>query len=165
MILGFAHPAIVVTHLEKAVSFYTEMFGFELVDEERWEADNDMYNQGVGLTGSAATNCVLKGHNCFLELFLYEAPEARGPDPMTLGANEPGIRHLCFYSDDVRADFRRLVALGGIAMNEPAGNDEFGYCVYCRDPFGNIIELTEQGGSARHIRELPAVDDAQAYQP
>ena len=165
MILGFAHPAIVVPDLQKAVDFYTEMFGFELVETEQWGADNDMYNQGVGLERSAATNCVLKGHNCFLELFLYEAPAPTAPDPKTLGANEPGIRHLCFYSDDVRSDYERLKALGGITMNEPAGNDEFGYCVYCRDPFGNIVELTEQGGSARHLSELPAVDQLQSHSP
>ncbi len=165
MILGFAHPAIVVPDLEKAVKFYTEMFGFEFVEEESWDADNDMYNQGVGLERSAATNCVLKGHNCFLELFLFEAPDPTAPAPHTLGANEPGIRHLCFYSDDVRADFARLKALGGIAMNDPAGNDEFGYCVYCRDPFGNIIELTEQGGSAQHFLDLPAVSSMQAHKP
>ena len=138
---------------------------FERIEEESWDEDNDMYNQGVGLERSAATNRVLKGHNCFLELFRYDAPAATAPDPKTLGANEPGIRHLWFYSDDVRADFERLKALGGIVINEPAGNDEFGYCVYCRDPFGNLIELTEQGGSAQHLHDLPAVKTTQDYSP
>ena len=165
MIIGFAHPAIVVPDLDRAIRFYTDMFGFELVETERWESDNAMYNQGVGLERSAATNCVLQGHNCFLELFVYLAPEPTAPAPASLGANEPGLRHLCFYSDDVRADFQRLLDLGGQAINPPAGNDEFGYCVYCRDPFGNLIELTEQGGSARNLLDLPAVDKAQAHQP
>jgi hypothetical protein len=40
-------------------------------------------------------------------------------------------------------EYERLQELGGIAMGVPAGDAEHGYAVYCRDPFGNIIELAE----------------------
>lgn len=155
MILGFAHPAIVVADLDRARDFYEKMFGFTVVDHEGWSVDNELYNQAVGLDGSAAQGYILAGQNCFLELWQFSEPEATGPGPHKLGANEPGIRHLCFYTDDIWGDFERLQELGGYAMNEPAGNEEFGYAVYCRDPFGNIIELSTQGGTARHLDDLP----------
>ena len=157
MIVGFAHPAIVVTDLDQARDFYNAMFGFSVVDVEGWDSDNELYNQAVGLKRSAARGYVLAGQNCFLELWEFIAPDATTAPPAELGANETGIRHLCFFTDDIWSDFQRLQDLGGYAMNEPVGNDEIGYAVYCRDPFGNIIELSTEGGTARHLHELPNV--------
>jgi len=37
MILGFAHPGLVVTDLEKARTFYETMFGFRHIGDEGWE--------------------------------------------------------------------------------------------------------------------------------
>lgn len=34
MILGFAHPALVVDDLERAVEFYRDMFGFTEISRE-----------------------------------------------------------------------------------------------------------------------------------
>ncbi len=127
MILGFAHPAIVVPDLEKAREFYEKMLGFSVVAEESWEADNEMFNSGVGLLGSGARYYMLKGHNCFLELFEYASPAKTDPSPETLGAHELGIRHLAFYVDDVWQELDHLKALGGIHMNEPVGDDELGW--------------------------------------
>ena len=157
MILGFAHPAIVVPDLEKAREFYEKMFGFEVIGEESWDANDEMFNQGVGLKNSATRGYALKGHNCYIELWEFSSPEQNAPDPSTLGANELGIRHLAFYVDDTWKEFKRLKELGGIHMNEPVGDDEWGYAVYCRDPFGNIIELTTVGGIAKPLNELDGV--------
>ena len=156
MILGFAHPGIVVPDLEKARAFYEKMFGFKVIANENWKNDA-FYDQGTGLKNSAAKVYVLKGHNCFLELFEYTAPEQMGQPPVTLGANEMGIRHLAFYVDDIWREFYRLKSLGGIHMNEPVGNAEVGYVVYCRDPFGNIIELTTFGGPAKPLTILEGI--------
>ena len=142
MILGFAHPALVVPDLERAREFYETMFGFEVVSTEGW-SDDPAIDQGVGLKDSASTGYMLKGHNCYLELFQYSAPEQTGPDPGALGAHELGIRHIGFYVDDCWKEYERFKRLGGQVMGEPVGSDENGWAVYCRDPFGNIIELAE----------------------
>lgn len=156
MILGFAHPGIVVPDLERAREFYENMFGFEVIAEENWNNDS-FYDQGTGLKYSAAKGYVLKGHNCYLELFEYSAPVQIAQKPIDLGANEIGIRHLAFYVDDIWREYHRLKKLGGSHMNEPVGNEEVGYVVYCRDPFGNIIELTTVGGPARPLTELKGI--------
>jgi catechol 2,3-dioxygenase-like lactoylglutathione lyase family enzyme len=142
MILGFAHPSLVVPDLERAREFYEAMFGFTHAGDEGW-ADSPESDQCLQLEGSASRGYMLKGHNCYLELFEYSAPAQMGPEPSSLGANEPGIRHIAFYVDDCRKEFERFKQLGGQAMGEPVGSDETGWAVYCRDPFGNIIELAE----------------------
>ena len=163
MILGFAHPALVVPDLEKARKFYEQMFGFETIGEEGWDAPNPIYDQGIGLVGSASKGYMLKGHNCFLELFQYSAPEHNAPDPKQLGAHEPGIRHLAFYVDDCRAEYDRLKRLGGLPLGEPVGSDEDGFVVYARDPFGNIIELCEVPRQEEALTALPGVHSPGRY--
>ncbi len=163
-ILGFAHPAIVVPDLEKAREFYEKMFGFKAIAREDWEHGNHFFDLGTGVKGSSARGYILRGHNCYLELFQYLSPPQSGPDPGTLEAHEPGIRHLAFYVDDVHQEYDRLLELGGIHMNPPVGSKQEGFVSYCRDPFGNLIELTTVGGPARPLPELDGVSSNGNYQ-
>ena len=70
------HPALVVPDLERARDFYCQLFGFECVRETHWDESNQVFNQIVGLNDSAATVCMLRGNNCYLELFEYSTPES-----------------------------------------------------------------------------------------
>lgn len=152
MILAFSHPCIVVSDLEKARSFYEKMFGFHLLSEEGWQ-DNPIVDRAVGTPNSASKGYMLAGHNCLLELFEFITPAKTGPSPQTLGIQELGIRHLCFYVDDVEVESQRFLALGGQAFGEP----EMGV-VYLRDPFGNIIELCEIPNERENPLNLPGVN-------
>lgn len=156
MILGFAHPGIVVPDLEKARSFYEEMFGFRHFCDEGWQ-DNPVVDKVIGTRGSACKGYTLAGHNCYLELFEFSAPDLDGPEPATLEPHQPGIRHLCFFVDDCRAEYRRLLDLGGEMLGEPTDIGGGVYTVYCRDPFGNIIELAEPPNADEDLRKLPGV--------
>lgn len=157
---GLHHPGIVVPDLDAAVEFYGEFLSMTKVYDESWDVGDAMYDQGVGLTGSAARGVQLRGPNTYLELWQYSAPRQVGPSPADLGANELGFRHLALEVDDVPAALQRLVALGGSAMNEPVFFDETDAAVYARDPFGNILELTTAGDhppaiAALHDDHLP----------
>jgi glyoxylase I family protein len=156
MILAFAHPGLVVPDLEKASQFYQRMFGFEVISNEGWKDSPEM-DRAIGLSSSSCRGLMMKGHNCFLELFEYDSPIQEATSVSHLGAASPGIRHLAFYVDDCKAEYQRLKDLGGIALGEPAGDDESGYAVYCRDPFGNIIELAEIPNPAESPLKLPGV--------
>lgn len=156
MILGFAHASLNVPDLERARQFYEAMFGFSYAGDEGW-ANNPEVDQCLELDGSASRGYMLKGHNCYLELFEYSSPEQKGPDPSTLGSNEPGIRHLAFYVDDCWKELERFKKLGGQAMGEPVGSDETGWAVYCRDPFGNIVELAEVMSHEEPPTSLPGI--------
>ena len=157
MILGFAHPGLVVSDLEKAKTFYETMFGFRYFCDEGWH-DNPTVDKAVGVNGSACKGYTLAGHNCYLELFEFSAPPQDGPSPASLGPHEAGIRHLAFFVDDCRAEYQRLLDLGGEMLGEPTDIGGGVYAVYCRDPFGNIIELAEPPTKDEDLRNLPGVD-------
>jgi len=134
------HPGIVVPNLEKAVSFYCALTGFEKVRETSWATDNTIFNRVVGLEGSAARLCLLQGKASYLELFEYSAPASEAA-PGERGASDYGIRHLCFEVSNVATILEKVVELGGSKINEPVTNESGTSAVYCRDPFGNLLEL------------------------
>lgn len=157
MILAFAHPCLVVSDLQLASRFYQEMFGFQWIGDEGWSY-NPAVDAAIGSKNSACEGVMLAGHNCFLELFEYSAPEQTAADPGQLGPHEPGIRHLAFYVDDCRAEFNRFISLGGTPLGEPQADENGVYVVYCRDPFGNIIELCEIPKGKEDPLALPGVN-------
>ena len=162
MILAFAHPGLVVSDLEKARKFYQQMFGFEVISKEGWQDSPEM-DRAVGLQNSSCRGLMMKGHNCFLELFEFDSSSSDQTSVQELNADTPGIRHLAFYVDDCKAEYQRLKDLGGIALGEPAGDDQNGYAVYCRDPFGNIIELAEIPDPLESPLNLPGVSSLDNY--
>jgi len=162
VILGFAHPGLVVSDLEKARTFYEKMFGFRYFGDEGWQS-NATADEAVGVAGSACKGVTLAGHNCYLELFEFSAPKQDGPAPSVLGPHELGIRHLAFFVDDCRAEYQRLLNLGGDVLGQPTDLGGGIYAVYCRDPFGNIIELAELPSKAEDPRNLPGVSSLGGY--
>lgn len=157
MILAFAHPALVVSDLEAARIFYEKMFGFRVIREEGW-SDNPDIDRAVGSRGSACKGFTMAGHNCCIELFEFSAPEKRGPDPETLGPHEYGIRHLAFFVDDCDHELERLISLGGKRLGETADIGGGIHTVFCRDPFGNILELCEVAVPEEYPTNLPGIN-------
>ena len=157
MILAFAHPALVVPDLEQAREFYEKMFGFRVISTEGWEPGS-LSEKVTGAAGSSCKGYYLAGHNCFLELFEFVTPEQTAPAPKDLLAHEPGIRHLAFYVDDVRKEYQRLLKLGGQVLGELPEGDNIPKAIYCRDPFGNIIELCLIPSTEEEPTVLPGVN-------
>lgn len=156
MILAFAHPALVVDDVELARSFYEQMFGFKVISREGW-SNNPALDAAVGSKNATCRGYMLAGHNCFLELFEFDAPQQQGPAPAELGPHERGIRHISFYVDDCRAEYQRCLALGGLPLGTPAPADSGINAVYMRDPCGNIIELCEVPQPEENPINLPGI--------
>ena len=156
MILAFAHPCLVVDDVERAREFYQQMFGFRVINDEGW-SDNAIIDAAIGSRGSRSRGYMMAGHNCFLELFEFEAPEQSAPHPAQLGSHEQGIRHIAFYVDDCRAEYERCLSLGGLPLGEPAPRSSGVNAVYMRDPCGNIIELCEIPRPEENPTFLPGV--------
>jgi len=156
MILAFAHPGLVVDDLERARLFYQQMFGFKVISREGW-ADNPVVDGAVGSDNAVCRGYMMAGHNCYLELFEFDAPTQRAPAPGELGPHEQGIRHLSFYVDDCRAEYQRCLALGGLPLGKPAPASSGVNAVYMRDPCGNIIELCEVPTPEEQPTRLPGI--------
>lgn len=158
MATGLSHIGVCVPNLEQGREFYAGMFGFELLDKLEWPVGTEMADYTIGLQGSAAQGYVMKGANCYLELWQYSSPEPRG-EPAQRGANDFGIRHLAFEVENVENAVERLLQLGGSIMNPPMRIPEIPsmseeLALYCRDPFGNIIELLEVGKYFPRLADL-----------
>jgi len=144
-IVGFHHPGLVVPDLGRAARFYQQALGFEALRDSNWdESGSDLAEKVLGVPDTVANCVILKGANCFLELFEFLSPEPAG-DPMARRPCDLGVAHLGFQVTDIQAVFVRFLEAGGAAHGEPVAVGE-GYSIYCRDPFGNIIELMQLGG-------------------
>ena len=143
-IIGFHHVGIVVPDLDRAIEFYTGLLDYELYSRGSWDESHAQFNQIVGLENSAAKVCMLRGQNSYIELFEYVSPE--GGEKGQRQAFEQGLRHLCIAVKDVSAVLARCIELGGSRINEPVAVPGGATATYCRDPFGNLIELVKPEG-------------------
>ena len=157
MILGFAHPCIVVPDANQAKLFYQQMFGFVVNSKEQW-SNVEQVDAAIGVRNSAVSGFMMKGHNCFLEIHQYLSPVANDITPNDFNANNLGIRHLAFLVDDCFAESKRLQALGGSEIGAPVEVAAGIFAVYCRDPFGNIIEMCEPVTVSENLTSLAGVN-------
>jgi len=155
LVLGLHHVGIVTPDIERAKKFYCEVFEFEVYSQSEWKADNPVFNKIIAMDGSAAKFCMLKGKNSFLELFEFAAPPTKQA-PDRLQPSDMGLRHLMFEVSDVWAVWRKVRDHGGIVMNEPVDVEGGPRVIYCRDPFGNLIELATPAGRMPKLETIQA---------
>ena len=154
---GIHHAGLVVDDLDAAIAFYGALLDMEVIERDRWRAPAPAEDQAVGLSGSSADGAMLRGSGSYLELWRYLAPAQVGDVPGERGAHERGLRHLAIEVDDVGAALDRVVELGGSRMGDPVALDDDGAAaVYCRDPFGTILELMSVGST---LASLASLDD------
>jgi len=161
MIRGIHHAGLVVPDLEAAIAFYGALLDMKPVERDTWRVPSPLHDQAVGLHHSSADGVMLRGSNSYLEVWEYRSPDSHAPSPASLGANELGLRHLAIECDDVPTTWLRVQELGGSAMGDPVSVSESGaMVVYCRDPFGTILELMSTGGKLASLDDLKQGDQA-----
>lgn len=135
------HIAISTPDAERALRFYRDLLGFELVYEGSWPAGTTVADAVTGLEGSAARQLLLRTGNAYLELFEYGAPAPSPADPRRPVCDH-GITHLCLeIDDDLDDEYERLRA-AGVSFHSPPQDLGAGVrTVYARDPDGNVVEL------------------------
>jgi len=74
-------------------------------------------------------------------LEVYHNPAADTPDYSTL---DPLVAHLAFASDDVEADYARLLAAGATPATEPTPLDNGDAIAVARDPWGFPVQLVSR---------------------
>ena len=140
MIGPLHHVGLSTPDLERAITFYTSLFGFEIADQGEWEPGNAMRDRQLHTIGSAARFAMLSREGMRLELREYSHPPGR-PRSFDAPVVDHGINHFCFSVDDVYAEYRRLLALGVSFECEPMEVWTGVVLTYGRDPDGNVFEL------------------------
>ncbi|MFK7977113.1 MAG: VOC family protein [Halioglobus sp.] len=139
MIVGIHHVAINVNDFDKALTFYTQALGFEIVQQSEFD-DDALANQAIGLIGVKAKMAMLKAPNAFVELWQYFHPE---PKDLRSRPCDYGYPHLALQVDNIQAEYDRLQAHGMEFVGEVVHFGDSASAIYGRDPCGNVIELYE----------------------
>ena len=127
----YTYTGIEVRDLDRAIKFYTEGLGMELLDRHEIHATK---GEVAGLRS--------KGSEQILELNYYE----EGSPFATPYVNGEELDHLAFVVPDLRAAVNGLRTKGVVVLVEPfAIGVEFGWReAFVRDPNGIWIELLER---------------------
>ncbi|MDA0979589.1 MAG: VOC family protein [Proteobacteria bacterium] len=139
MIVGIHHVAVGVDDLEKALAFYTEGLGFEVVQRSEFEKREEV-DRAIGLKDACARMAMLKGPNAYLEVWEYSHP---APRDLRSDPNDRGYPHFALQVKDIQQEYDRLLQHGMTFAGDVVHFGEESSAIYGRDPFGNIIELYE----------------------
>jgi catechol 2,3-dioxygenase-like lactoylglutathione lyase family enzyme len=131
------HTGVTVSDLDRAVDFYTEVLGLDVL--ARFAVDGEAFATGVGVDGASAEFAHLDAGGSRIELVSYD-PE--GTDVGSSTVNQPGAVHLGLATDDVEAFYESLP--GGVETQSPPQRTSSGTKIcFLRDPEGNLIEVLE----------------------
>jgi catechol 2,3-dioxygenase-like lactoylglutathione lyase family enzyme len=136
------HIGIVVDDLVAATAFFAAL-GLELDGEASVEGDSvDRIN---GLQGVRADIVILRTRdgNGKVELVKYRSPAYEGDDAPA-PVNAPGIRHILFVVDDIKASLAGVRGHGGELVGELENYENSYWLCYVRGPAGIIVELAEK---------------------
>lgn len=141
MITGIHHLGVIVSDIEKALNFYSDVLGGKVIFKE--EAGPDYLEKGVGIKGAHAKMVVMKVGSATLELIEYTNPRTRAEG---LRSCDAGTFHLSFQVDDINKTMEQLRKKGVKFFSEPnvsGGEFEGWVWVYFKDPDDHQLELVE----------------------
>lgn len=167
MIIGQLHHGIVVADIEKAIVWYRDVLGLELIHRQRQE--NEYTPLLVGVTAAVldvaqlkipTTLPTLSTHD--IELIEYvHAGVVGAPSPV----NQVGSAHLAFLVSDIQALYEKVRAAEGKFRNPPIhithGTNQGGQACYLHDPDGNTLEFIQPAPE----RLSGMIQKLQAFQP
>jgi glyoxylase I family protein len=145
VIRGIHHTAISTPDIDRAIAFYRDLLGFEVLVNGAWPRGVESVDTLIGLENSAARMAMLKKGNAMLELFEFESPVPSPGDPQR-PVNDHGLTHICLDVTDLNSEYARLRDAGMFFQSAPVGTGD-SCSVYGRDPDGNVIELMDFGSS------------------
>lgn len=140
------HASITTADVDRLSAFYETNFGFARIYSGEWDGGASTPDAIFGLTDTSVRMVMLRLGDTFLELFEFRRPVRGRDDDRAVAV--PGLTHIAVITDDIDADYDRLLA-AGVTFHCPP-QEASGLCraTYARDPDGNIVELLqpEPGG-------------------
>lgn len=131
---GINHFAISVANLEETVQWYSDIFGFYVVNRSE-------------IPGADIRVAHLQGTGFLLEVFEAQGAAALPEDRKVPNRDlmTQGNKHMSFGVPDARAAKAQLEALGVEVAMVAEVDDTYG--VFIRDNTGNLIEIFEEKGN------------------
>jgi catechol 2,3-dioxygenase-like lactoylglutathione lyase family enzyme len=144
-VLRHAHTGVVVRDLAAAAGFFT-LLGLECGDP--MAVEGEWLDSIIAVPGARVEIVMVRtpdGDDA-LELVTFHEPADGAGAATTLPApvNRPGIRHVAFAVDDMRATVDRLRAAGWDTVGDVVDYRGVFLLCYVRGPEGIIVELAER---------------------
>lgn len=142
--VSFNHVGVGVSDIDAAIDWYCEILGMRLIAGpivvENDEQASDVLGPRFGKMRQAHLSTA---NGIGIELFqTIEPPHERREDSVEFWRS--GFFHICVTHPDVTGLAKKVEASGGQRIskiwNERNGDPAYSMC-YCRDPFGNVIEI------------------------
>jgi len=141
MIKELRHVGLVVTDMEKALDFWQNILGFELV--KRMEESGQHLDRMIGLKGVRVTTAKLKDQNLgMVELLQFHSH----PDKSQwLGMPfSTGLTHIAFTVTDIEKTYEEFKRAGVEFPASPQlSPDGTVKVIYAKGPEGLLMELVE----------------------
>ncbi|MFC4775939.1 VOC family protein [Paenibacillus sp. GCM10023252] len=122
MLTNNFYPVVMTDQVERSASFYTEYFGFDKVYEADWYVSLRLSKGAVPF-----------------ELAILDASHPTVPE-----AYRKRVQGLIlnFEVEDVDAEYRRLIEVAGLPLEQELRDEEFGQRHFItRDPSGVLIDV------------------------
>lgn len=131
------HVGITVADLDRAVEFYGDVLGFDVLD--RFTVSGDAFSTAVDVDDATGRFVHLDGDGVRVELVEYNP---KGDDVPTETVNQAGAKHLGFAVDDVDSFYEGLPA-DVETFSEPQTTESGTRICFLRDPESNLVEVLE----------------------
>lgn len=146
---SFAHVGITVTNLDKAIEWYGNVLGFELLmGPIAVEADDSAVGRGAADVFGPRFQSFRQAHlsagnGVVVEIFEFLEPRSE-PHADNFEYWKNGFFHICVTDRDIDGLVERIAGTGGKMRTSRIWpvfpGQKYRFC-YCEDPFGNIIEV------------------------
>jgi catechol 2,3-dioxygenase-like lactoylglutathione lyase family enzyme len=135
------HVGISVESIDRAIAFYTELLGMELLTPV-FPLEGSLYEEILALEGVKGRMCVVRKGALQLELFEFDRPSPASKDA-NYAVSDRGISHFGIQVDDIDATYERLSA-AGVRFHCSVKTFPRGVkATYGRDMDGNVFELVQ----------------------
>ena len=142
-IIAADHTGITVSNLDRALSFWRDVLGFEL--SHRAHQTGEMASEITGVPGAEISLAVLKAPGHKIELLEYHAPLDR--KSVEVRPCDVGSAHIALTVDNLEAVLGAIATSGWKAVGMPqalqTGPNAGRRVVYVRDPDGTTIEFMQ----------------------
>jgi catechol 2,3-dioxygenase-like lactoylglutathione lyase family enzyme len=141
-VTDFVHIGLVVEDLDETLRFL-ELLGLDCGRPSRH--GGEWIDRIIGLERSEIELAMVRGPGGgdVFEVVRFRSPSASAGEPAP-AANRPGLRHVAFKVDDVRAVVERVREAGWDTVGEIVDYEGMFLLCYVRGPEGLIVELAER---------------------